>query len=147
MYLLDTNHCSNLILGSPVIAQRLTELGSTSIATCVIVRGELIFWAEKSEQRVSNLQAVNEFLADIEVLPVDDAAADFYGGLKAAILDRFGPREKVKRRKVTTARLGFSENDLWIAAIAKRFGLIIVSSDSDFERIAEVTAIQLESWI
>jgi tRNA(fMet)-specific endonuclease VapC len=147
MYLLDTNHCSNLILGSPVIARRLTELGSASIATCVIVRGELIFWAEKSEQRESNLQAVHEFLADIEVLPVDDAAADFYGEMKATILDRFGPKERAKRRKATTARLGFAENDLWIAAIARRLGLIVVSSDSDFERIAEVTEIKVESWL
>jgi len=48
---------------------------------------------------------------------------------------------------VDTVKLGFGENDLWIAAIAKQFQLIVVSSDKDFERIREVENICLESWL
>ena len=65
---------------------------------------------------------------------------------KLAILDRFGPREKAKRRKTETTQLGFSENDLWIAAIARRYALTIVSADDDFERIKQVEDISVERW-
>jgi len=87
-----------------------------------------------------------EFLKDVEVYPVDNETADIYGNLKASILDRFRPKEKAKRRKAKMEKLGFSENDLWIAAIAKRHGFILVSSDSDFERIRQVADLSIEAW-
>ncbi|MCM2405099.1 hypothetical protein MMC39_03585 [Anabaena sp. CCAP 1446/1C] len=40
-----------------------------------------------------------------------------------------------------------SENDLWIAAIALRHSLIIVSCDSDFERMRQVREFSLENWV
>ena len=51
MYLLDTNHCSHLLNSHPKVVQKLEELGDTLVATCVIVRGELIFMAFRSEQK------------------------------------------------------------------------------------------------
>ena len=125
---------------------KLRQLGDTPLTTCVIVRGELIFMAQKSEQKVQNLHQVHQFLNDILVYPIDDQTANIYGTLKAAILDRFGPREKAKRRKTETTQLGFSENDLWIAAIARRYALTIVSADDDFERIKQVEDISVERW-
>lgn len=146
MYLLDTNHCSRLLQGHPSIINKLKKLEETPIATCVIVRGELIFMAQKSERKAENLHQIHQFLDDILVYPIDDETADIYGTLKAAILERFGPKEKAQRRKTETTKLGFSENDLWIAAIAKRYGLTVVSADSDFERLKEVEELFVEQW-
>ena len=146
MYLLDTNHCSRLLQGHPAIIEKLHSLGNALVTTCVIVRGELVFMAAKSQRSNENLQQIEGFLNDIIVYSIDDEVANIYGRLKAAILDRFGPKEKAKRRKVKTEKLGFPENDLWIAAIAKRHGLTVVSADSDFERISQADSIQLERW-
>jgi Predicted nucleic acid-binding protein, contains PIN domain len=146
LYLLDTNHCSRLFQGHPAIVKKLQSLGNAPVATCVIVRGELVFMAAKSQRSIDNLQKVKQFLDDIIVYSIDDEVADIYGRLKAAVLDKFGPKEKAKRRKTKTEKLGFAENDLWIAAIAKRHGLTVVSADSDFERIRQADNIQLETW-
>ncbi|MGI8552253.1 MAG: type II toxin-antitoxin system VapC family toxin [Dehalococcoidia bacterium] len=67
-------------------------------------------------------------------------------GLKARIFDRFGPQERAKRRRLTAERLGYSDNDIWIAATVLHGGLIVVSADSDFRRMQEVTDLTIENW-
>jgi len=125
---------------------KLKELGETPIATCVIVRGELIFMAYKSERKDENLHHGYQFLSDISIYPIDDETADIYGKLKASILEHFGPKEKALRRKTELIKLGFGENDMWIAAIAKRYDLIVVSADQDFQRLKEVEELSVETW-
>lgn len=147
MYLLDTNHCSGAILANSNILRRIAEVENTLIATCVIVQGELIDMAERSQRQETNLALVKRFLQGIYIYNVDPVTADIYGSLKAAIFDQFGPKEKTKRRKTKITELGFDENDLWIAAIALQHNLTIVSADSDFERIQQVKALSVESWL
>lgn len=147
MYLLDTNHCSRIIQGHPSVIRKLEELGDTPVSTCVTVYGELIFMAEKSGNRKENLNLVRCFLRDIRVYAADNETADIYGKLKASLLNHFGPREKSKRRRTETVKLGFGENDLWIAATSKRFDLTLVSADKDFERIREAESLRVENWL
>jgi tRNA(fMet)-specific endonuclease VapC len=146
MYLLDTNHCSHLLNSHPKVVQKLEEMGDTLVATCVIVRGELIFMAFRSEQKATNLERLANFFQEIKIYPIDEMAADIYGEIKSAVYDRFGPREKAKRKKTKLETLGFSENDLWIAAVAMRHGLTVVSADSDFQRLQEVAKLSSETW-
>ncbi|NJL35025.1 MAG: type II toxin-antitoxin system VapC family toxin [Chloroflexaceae bacterium] len=145
-YLLDTNHCSRLLQGDRDMVQRLTELDAATVATSVIVRGELVFMVEKSERKIANFRRLETMLARLTMYSIDTDTADWYGTLKAALLDRFGPKEKSKRRKIKIEAIGVTENDLWIAATAKRHGAIIVSADRDFERIAAITDLVREYW-
>ncbi|MEK7398749.1 MAG: PIN domain-containing protein [Candidatus Poribacteria bacterium] len=69
-----------------------------------------------------------------------------YGEIKIAVINHFGPHEKAKRRKIEIDRLGFKENDLWIAAVAKQHGLVIVSADSDFQRMKEAYYLDVTTW-
>ena len=138
MYLLDTNHCSRLIDRDPGVLQRLRELGDARVATCVVVRGELRFMVERSERRRENAAKVEA--------PLDDAAADLYGQMKARLLLAWGPREKRARRRARLDALGVSDNDLWIAAIAKRHDFVVVSADDGFERMKDIVDLAVERW-
>jgi tRNA(fMet)-specific endonuclease VapC len=147
MYLLDTNHCSAAILGDENLLRRITELENSLITPCVIVQGELVDMAERSQRREDNLALIYRFLQGIYIYNVDSSTATIYGQLKAALFDRFAPKDKNKRRKAKITDFGFDENDLWIAAISLQNNLTIVSRDSDFLRIQQVRDLKLESWI
>ena len=146
MYLLDTNHCSRLLDGHPAILKKLADLGDAIVTTCAIVVGELMFMAYRSERKMENLRRVQAFLTGIDIHPVDEQAADIYGQLKASILDQRGPKEKAKRRGFKIDTLGITDNDLWIAAVAKCRGLTVVSADGDFERISRIDDLAVEKW-
>ena len=146
-YLLDTNHCSSLLKGHPSLIRKMEDLRYTSAATCVIVQGELVYMARKSDHPSANAERVSQLLRAIEVLPLDRDTADRYGELKAAVFERFGPREKSRRKRTRLADLGFQENDLWIAAVAQRHGLTVVTADSDFARLSRLSDIAVENWL
>lgn len=42
--------------------------------------------------------------------------------------------------------MGFRDNDLWIAAVAIQHDLIIVSADSDFQRLKLIEDLKIECW-
>jgi tRNA(fMet)-specific endonuclease VapC len=148
VFLLDTNHSSKLLDGHPDLIRRLQFLKDAYVCTCVIVQGELRFMAERSEQREINIVRLRTFFRDIDVHPVSAEVADVYGEIKNALLTRFGPRNRNLRRGAKLEQLGFTDNDLWIAAIAVSNNLTVVSQDSDFARIAEANpALQWESWL
>lgn len=147
MYLLDTNHCSKIIFGDQVIINKLQEIDNNLIATNVIVAGELIFMAQKSEYKNDNLTKVRAFLDDINIYTFNEETIYIYGELKAKVIDKFGPKEKEKKRKFTIQNLGISDNDLWIASTVIQENLILVSTDKDFLRIKEVYDFSLENWL
>ena len=103
--------------------------------------------ARKSDHPSTNEERVRQFLRGIAVLPLDRDTADRYGRLKAAVLERYGPREKVRSRRAQLRALGFQDNDLWIAALAERYELTLVTSDSDFKRLSQVGNFAIENWL
>lgn len=146
MYLLDTNHCSLILLKNQSIFDTIRKVGEDNIATTIITVGELSFMAENSKYKQKNLAHLNEFLADIRVYYIDEKTANFYGEIKANLIKKFAPKQKSKRKTTKITQLGFDENDIWISAIAIHNQLTLVSADSDFTRIKSVIDFPLENW-
>jgi len=142
MYLFDTTHCIRFMFGD--FSLKLKH--GTQIATCLVVQGELMYGVHKSELFFENLHKVERFLADIKVYGLNNETANTYGKIKAMILSLFGPKDKSKRRNITTESLGFKENDLWIAATAIQHKLILVSADSDMLRLDGIEGLKVENW-
>ncbi len=146
MYLLDSTHCIMIMSGDTSLRQKVESLVDAPMSTCVVVAGELFFGAHKSDQAERNIHLVESLLNSFHIYQVDMETAKVYGRLKSGILDHFGPKGKAQRRIARIEKLGFRDNDIWIAAIAKRHDLIIVSADSDFQRLQSVENLRVESW-
>ncbi|HYM61085.1 MAG TPA: PIN domain-containing protein [Thermoanaerobaculia bacterium] len=147
MYLLDTNTCFRLVASERRAVEALRRLGKERVVTAAVVAGELLYGASISERKAENLHALSGFLAAIEILRVGRTTAAAYANLKSRLLERFGPRAKLARRQFDLKRLGFHDNDLWIAASALESDATIVSDDRAFVRMREADArLEVVSW-
>lgn len=146
-YLLDTNHCSYIINGDPKVTDKLKFHSADTIGVSIITHAELLYMAEKSALKTQNLGAIHRFLAEVDLYFLDEETASIYSHLKAAVFNQFAPKDKSKRRNVSIESLGFGDHDLWIAATAIQHDLTLISADSDFQRIYQVSPFSLESWV
>ena len=94
----------------------------------IIVLGELYYGARKSLRVEENITRVDEFVAVNAVLEPNTATAREYGEVKNALRNKGRP---------------IPENDIWIAAITKQYGLTLVTRDEHFK---EVQGIAVETW-
>jgi hypothetical protein len=112
--------------GSPV-CQRVDDLLATEIATCDVVRMEVLAGA-RDEQ---HLQQLRRLLARASTLPTDpvdyDAAAALY--------------RTCRQRGYTVRKL----IDCLIAAVAIRGNLPVLHRDADFDILAQHTDLQVDA--
>ena len=148
MYLLDTNHCSDILTKqNPNTITKLRTLPKdTQVAINAIIYGELVLMVEKSQRKIENWPLLESFIKRVRIYPLDAATSIYYGSIHAALFNYFAPRDKSKRRTFRVQDAGLYSHDLWITATALQHNLTIVTSDSDFDRIQEVTKVQMESW-
>ena len=135
-YLLDTNTFSYAVTGrSPAARARfrcLLQDSGVNVCISAITEAEIRFgmaWRKPSPMRSFIIEST---LAKIEILPWDSEAAVVYGGVRAAL----------RARGTTVGPL-----DLLIAAHAASTSAILVTHDSIFSRIAEITGIRaITDW-
>jgi tRNA(fMet)-specific endonuclease VapC len=84
-YMLDTNVIFDLIRNPQgKAAKRIAKVGDDNICTSIIVAAELRYGCAKSgSERL--LKAVEDLLAEIDVLPFDVPADAEYGGIRAEL--------------------------------------------------------------
>ena len=129
-YMLDTNIVSDLIRNPQGRAARqIGKVGEDNICTSIIVAAELRYGCAKSGSK-RLLKAVEDLLAEINVLPFDVPADAEYGAIRSKL-------------EVTGKPVG--GNDLLIAAHAYTTGAIIVTANiADFKRIP---GLNVENWL
>jgi tRNA(fMet)-specific endonuclease VapC len=125
-FLLDTNIVIALFAREAAVQQRLAEASEVFVPS--IVLGELYYGARKSTRVTENLARLDEFVASSTVLPCHMATAQQYGDIKNQL--------RAKGRPIP-------ENDIWIAAIAMQYQLILVARDGHFH---EVDGLRVETW-
>jgi tRNA(fMet)-specific endonuclease VapC len=146
-YLLDTNHCFLLIARDPRLVASVTARSAEQLMTSVIVAGELRYGAAISGRHMENAQAVEDFLGRIDQVLISPLTAQYYADLKSHLLFEFGPRDRSRRRGFDLTRLGFTDNDLWIAASAIEQNAVLLSNDTDYRRMTVVSHLVVEDWV
>lgn len=129
-FLLDTDTCVFIAKNYPPVRARFAQLERHQLCISVITFGELWFGVEKMQNRDIGLQQMAALLSQVEVLPVTESAA-----LQYAIL-----RHRLQKQGEITGT-----NDLWIAAQALSFNLILVTNNErEFRRVPDL---RLENWM
>ena len=132
-YLLDTNHWSYLQEQHPLVVSRLHQLSDeASLYMSVVSQGELLAgveWAQGLRRKRRLLELYEQVVAmATAILPVTPQAAERYAQIYAQL--------RQKGRLIQT-------NDIWIAASALVYDMILVSADAHFRFIDGLT---VEDW-
>jgi len=124
-FLLDTNIVIALMEGDTELLASLDRAQEVFVPTVVL--GELFFGAANSSRPSENASRVNRFASETAIVPSDLEVAREYGRLKH--------RLKTKGRPIP-------DNDIWIAATANRYGMVLVTRDRHFREIDDLTLVE-----
>lgn len=129
-YLLDTNICIALLKNSDLaIIKKIKSLTPDQVAICSIVKAELLYGARKSQSVEKNLTLLSKFFNQLESLPFDDSATDFYG-TQRSILEKAGKT--------------IGNSNLLIASIALAHDLTVVTRNQ--REFVRVQNLRVEVW-
>ena len=129
-YLLDTNIVIYVLKRRPKEVLDVFNINASLMAISSITLSELLYGAEKSQSIDKNLEAIEEFISHLDVLPYDAKASQHYGQIKAAL---------EKKGEI------IGENDIHIAAHAISQGLILVTNNlREFKRVPNLA---FENWV
>lgn len=142
-----------------VFAKKLEGRQDARIVICPICVGELRRGALiKPDESILNYlkQIINTFQ---EVLPIDDGVADCYSILWARLFNEYasenkkaGSPGKIRMRELLspthTYDMQVQENDLWLAATAMYYKLILVTHDK-MARLKSISDgdVSFEDWL
>jgi tRNA(fMet)-specific endonuclease VapC len=163
MFLLDTNTLSarldpahkhykeiNEFLASITLFENFVYLSSITL-------GEMGYGYEVAARRPNfppaKLSVIRLTIASVKQIPnilaVNEHVANTYSEIKAKLIAKKMPKLLAQLKgktpvwpddwidETTAKKLGISENDLWIAAVAITYNLILVTADPDMAHIHE----------
>jgi tRNA(fMet)-specific endonuclease VapC len=128
--LLDTNIVIALFGSDQAVQANMKSAAEIFLSSTIL--GELFYGALHSDpiRLADNLARIHGFAASVDVLPCDLHTARHYGEIKAGLRKRGSP---------------IPENDIWIAAIARQYGLTLVSRDAHFQAVPGLTILDWRS--
>jgi tRNA(fMet)-specific endonuclease VapC len=117
-FLLDTNVVIGMFEKDVSITDRILPEMQLFLSSTVL--GELLYGAYHSARVRNNLERARTFAARITVLPCDAETADAFGILKHQLRKKGRP---------------IPDNDIWIAAVAYKRQLTLITRDRHFRQI------------
>jgi len=130
-YMLDTNICSYVLRSRPPsVKARFDEAGDGALAISSVVLAELCYGAARHPQAVAICREIADLVSRLAVLPWDEAAAEDYGDLRAALEQAGTP---------------LGAMDMMIAAHARSAGLTLVSND--LRHFDGVEGLSVANWV
>jgi tRNA(fMet)-specific endonuclease VapC len=120
--LVDTNVVIAVFKDEPAVLNRLRAAAEVYLSSVSV--GELMFGALKSTNQARNLARIEELVNSSVVLPCDTDTARCYAGIKHEL--------KQKGRPIP-------DNDLWIAALAVQYDLLLLTLDKHFAEIGQLS--------
>ena len=87
-----------------------------------------------------------------DALDIRRTTSIYYGQIRAKLFSKFGPKKSKRPCQLidpaTATTLGIQENDLWIAAQAAEYNIVLVTHDRGMRRIQEVASdlLDFEDW-
>ena len=124
--LMDTNVIVRVLNGDRELINELSKI--SSLCTCTVVLGELMYGAAKSAHVVQNKQNAKSFCSRYPILGVSNIVAEFYGEIKKDLLSHGNV---------------MPENDMWIATTALANDMTVITQDKHFEHIQNLMVIKL----
>jgi tRNA(fMet)-specific endonuclease VapC len=130
-YMLDTNICSYVLRSRPSsVKERFDEAGPGALVVSTVVLAELLYGAARHREAAAIRREIADLVSRLTVVPWDEAAAEHYGALRAAL-------EK--------AGTPLGAMDMMIAAHASSQGATLVSNDiRHFDR---VEGLRVANWV
>lgn len=127
-YLLDTSICVYLLRGNRIVEERLNEIDENECYITDAVVAELVFGAYYSDRVEDNLRQVNNFVAEMKVIPFHETIHTF--GQERAKLWKTGKK--------------IDDFDLLIGSAAKAKGLVVVTHNR--KHFEHIEGIEIEDW-
>lgn len=130
MFLLDTDVCSYVMKRrSPALVERVRAFDPGELKVSSVTVFELAFGARRSGRFEEIDHIVRAFLANVEILPFDRAAADEGGAVRAELAATGQP---------------IGAYDLLIAGHARSLGAVLVTHNT--RELTRVQGLQVEDW-
>lgn len=130
-YILDTNHLGLALDKNSSVYQRIlaARKAGVRVGTCPPVLCELAVGIEQTSRRDANWKALEVFLKQIRIWPLDVSTAQVYGRLY---------------QELRASGRVLSQVDMMVAAMARRMKLTVLTTDGDYQKIE---GIKVEDWI
>lgn len=116
--LLDTNILIDIFGGNRNMTEKVNIY--QKIYTSSIVLGELYTGINRVSNKSKQIKKLNEFLEWCTILEINQETAKYFGQLVAQLYKKGTP---------------IPTNDVWIAASAMKYDLILMSGDKHFKQI------------
>jgi tRNA(fMet)-specific endonuclease VapC len=128
-YLLDADTASYALRGQGRVGARILQHAPSEVCISSITLAELRFGAEsKKSQKLR--RAIRTFVKGVEVLAFDEAAADRFGEVAAALAERGTP---------------IGVTDTLVAAHALSLGFTVVTNNT--RHFGQVMGLKVENWL